>query len=628
MHLIELKLALIAFAGIAAQWLAWRVYFPAIVLLLFTGLIAGPFTGFLNPVEDFGDVYRPVIALAVAIILFEGGLSLNFSEIRETSKAVRRIILIGGPLTWLFGTLAAHFIGGLSWQTSILLGAILIVTGPTVIIPLLRQARLTPRAASLLRWEAIINDPIGALAAVLSFELFLVINNVHAAENLLGNTVLAALIALPGAWLLAKGLVWLFIRGHIPEFLKAPVLIVTAIAANSLTNLFLEEAGLLTVTVLGIVLANSRIASLAEMRRFKETITILLVSGVFILLTASLKMETLTALGWDAVAFVALILFVVRPLAIFIATTGAGLSWQERLLSAWIAPRGIVAVAISGLFGSTLVARGVEDGDRMIAYTFAVVAATIILQGLSLPILARVLRLRSTEKPGILFVGASKFSAAFAEKLQSLDVPVMIADDNWDRLRHARASNLPTYFGGVLSEHAHHNLNLKAWAAVIAASDNQAYNALVCTEFGPEIGRSNVFQIGHREGEGSREDLHFTVGGRPLMRPGLDYEALQERLDAGWGFQSTVLEEKTELDVFRASQPEDTHLLLWFEPGGEFVFSTNDTKAVPGKGHVVVTFGPKPDESGDEHPQENEAQPRDGEDEPDETLLRSKSNDR
>ncbi len=184
MHSMELKLALIGFVGIAAQWLAWRINLPAIALLLLAGLTAGPLTGFLDPAADFGDLYRPVIALAVAIILFEGGLTLNLKEINETSKAVRRIILIGGPLVWFFGVLAAHFVGGLSWQTSIILGAILVVTGPTVIMPLLRQARLQPRAASLLRWEAIINDPIGALFAVMSFEVFLVLNHVHEAQNL------------------------------------------------------------------------------------------------------------------------------------------------------------------------------------------------------------------------------------------------------------------------------------------------------------------------------------------------------------------------------------------------------------------------------------------------------------
>jgi len=593
MHSIELKLALIAFVGIAAQWLAWRINLPAIALLLLAGLMAGPFTGFLDPAVDFGDLYRPLIALAVAIILFEGGMTLNFREINETSKAVRRIIVIGGPLVWAFGTLAAHFAGGLSWQTSIILGALLVVTGPTVIMPLLRQARLKPRAASLLRWEAIINDPIGALFAVISFEVFLVLNNVHDAENLLFNGVLAAIIALPGAYFLAKSLAWLFINGHIPEFLKAPVLIAAALMANAVTNMVLEEAGLLTVTVMGIVLANSRMASLTEMRRFKETITVLLVSGVFILLTASLQMDTILSLGWQAAAFVAAMLFIVRPLAIFIATINTGLSWQERFLSAWIAPRGVVAVAVAGLFGSTLVEQGVADGEKMIAYTFAVVAATIILHGFSLPLLARLLDLRSAARPGILLVGGSNWSIALAAKLQSLDIPVLIADDNWNHLKNARAQNIPTYFGDVLSEHAHHEINMSAWGAVITATDNDAYNALVCTELGPEIGRGKVFQIGERKGDGYKRELHFTVGGRQLMRRGMEFETLNAKLATGWGFRTTQFSKEYAFADHREEMAEDTRMLFWFRPGGDFTFATNNPDATPGENATLVSFAPK-----------------------------------
>ncbi|MGB7285624.1 MAG: sodium:proton antiporter [Salaquimonas sp.] len=594
MHSIELKLALIGFVGIAAQWIAWRIHLPAIALLFLAGLIAGPFTGYLNPAADFGDVYRPMISLAVAIILFEGGLTLNFKQIRETSKGVRRIILFGGPMVWALGTLAGHYVGGLSWQTAILLGAILIVTGPTVIMPLLRQARLKSRPASLLRWEAIVNDPIGALCAVISFEIFLVLNNVHNAENLITHGLAAGLIALPGAYFLAKGLVWLFINGQIPEFLKAPVLVATALAANAVTNMFLEEAGLLTVTIMGITIANSRMASLAEMRRFKETITIMLVSAVFILLTASLQMETILSLGWEAAAFVFAILFVVRPVAIFLATIGAGLSWQERVLSAWIAPRGIVAVAVAGLFGATLVEQGIEDGNKMIAYTFAVVASTIVLHGFSLPILARLLDLRSAAKPGILIVGGSPWSVAFAERLNALEIPTMIADENWNHLRHARSKNLPTFFGDVLSEHAHHEINLNVWGSVITATDNDAYNALVCTEFGPEIGRNRVFQIGDRGGENHKRELHFTVGGRSLTKPGHDYSELNERLRDGWTFNATRITNEFSFEEYTQSRPEASIILFWIKSGGEFVFATTNPNSTPQIGARIISFGMSP----------------------------------
>jgi NhaP-type Na+/H+ or K+/H+ antiporter len=381
---IVLKLAVIGAAGIAAQWFAWRLQLPAIVLLLAAGFIAGPATGFLDPAADFGDIYRPMVSIAVAIILFEGGLTLNFTEIRETSKAVRRIIMYSGPMVWGMGALAAHYIGGLSWPTAIVLGAILVVTGPTVIMPLLRQAQLDARPASLLRWEAIINDPIGALFAVVAFEIILVYIGLHTADNLPLLFISGFGLAIGAGWASAKLIVWAFVRGHVPEYLKAPVLLSSVVAVYALTNMVLEESGLLTVTIMGVVLANSRITSLTDMRRFKETITTLLVSGVFIILTASLSMEDIRSLDLGAAMFVAVLLLVIRPVAIMLATIRSGATIQERILTSWIAPRGVVAVAVSGLFGTLLADAGVEDAGRMVAFSFAVVVTTIVLHGFTL----------------------------------------------------------------------------------------------------------------------------------------------------------------------------------------------------------------------------------------------------
>lgn len=600
MHDVGIKLALIGFAGIAAQWIAWRIHLPAIALLLAAGLIAGPVTGFIDPIHDFGEVYRPVISLAVAIILFEGGMSLSFTEIKETSKAVRRIIIIGGPLVWAMSATTAHYIGGLTWQTSAILGAILVVTGPTVIMPLLRQANLKPRPASLLRWEAIINDPIGALFAVLAFETFLVINNVHNIDNLITKIILAFIIAIPLAWAFAKLIIWAFIRGHVPEFLKAPVLVTCALIAFAATNLVLEEAGLLTVTTMGIVLGNSRIASLTEMRRFKETITVMLVSAVFIMLTASLKLDLIFGLGWNVAFFIFAILFVVRPIAIFTATLGTDLTWQERLLTMWIAPRGIVAVAVSGLFGATLVDQGVADGEKLLAFTFAVVAATIILHGFSLPILTRLLDLKSTQRPGILFIGCSPWTVAFAEKLKTLDIPVLISDNDWKKLQSARAKNIQTFFGDALSESAHHHLAITTWAKVIAATNNDAYNALICTEFGPEVGRGNVFQIGerssskHSQASSERNSLRFTVGGRQLTVKGDGYFGLLSKVQSNWSFSSTQITKEFTFADFQNSRGKGSITLLWFKPNGVFHFASTNETAEPSEGNIILSFGPRP----------------------------------
>lgn len=576
MHLLELKLAFLVFAGIASQWVAWRFKIPAIALLLVVGLIAGPFTGFIVPATDFGEIYKPAITLAVAIILFEGGLTLNFREINETSKAVRRIVLIGAPLIWLFGTLAAHYIGGLSWLTSTILGAILIVTGPTVIMPLLRQAKLEPRVASLLRWEAIVNDPLGALFAVISFELFLVFNNIHNPETLAFDLTLALIMAVPGAWILGKLIVWLFQNGHVPEFLKAPFVLTVVIAASSATNQVLEEAGLLTVTVLGVVLANSRISSLNEMKRFKETVTIILVSAVFILLTASLNLETLRSFGPQVLGFVLAILFIVRPLAIWLATINTGTTWQERTLVAIIAPRGIVAVAIAGLFGSTLVEQGIEDGDKIIVFTFAVVASTIVLHGFGLPLLAKILKLRSTIRPGVMMVGSTSFTVGLAEKLGEEGIPCLITDQNWHRLKKAKSKGIETFYGDVLSEHAHHNINISNWKHLVAATDNDAYNALVCTEFAPEMGREFVFEIDTSEKRDERSDLLFTIGGRSLSTQGLSYIEINEKLNQGWKFSVVNITEIYSLQDMQKDRPEGVIPLLHIFDDHEVVFLDDD----------------------------------------------------
>lgn len=591
---IVLKLAVIGAAGIAAQWFAWRLQLPAIVLLLVAGFIAGPATGFLDPATDFGTIYRPMVSIAVAIILFEGGLTLNFKEIRETSTAVRRIIMYAGPLTWGMAAFAAHYIGGLSWSTATVLGAILVVTGPTVIMPLLRQAQLDARPASLLRWEAIVNDPIGALFAVVAFEIILVSIGVHEADNVVMLVAVGFGLAIASGWAAAKLIVWSFGNGHVPEFLKAPVLLATVVAVYAANNMLLEEAGLLTVTIMGIVMANSRIASLTDMRRFKETITTLLVSGVFIILTASLSLDDIRSLDWRAALFVAALLLVIRPIAIMLATIRSGATLQERLLSAWIAPRGVVAVAVSGLFGALLADIGVEDAGRMVAFTFAVVVTTIVLHGFTLAPLASFLGLKKASKPGILIVGGSRWSTALAIKLNNAEVPVLLADQNWNHLAEARLANIPVYFGEVLSESAHHSIDPKRFSNLIASGDNDAYNALVCTDFGPELGRSHVFQIG-RTDEKARQALNFTLGGRSLTKEPVSFLELREKLLKGWTFQLTRLTDEFGWDAYEASRPEGALILMWIKPSGTIVFATASSNS-PGPNDRILSFAlPKDD---------------------------------
>ncbi|RED13808.1 cation:proton antiporter [Pontivivens insulae] len=550
-----LVFALIGLLGIGSQWLAWRFQLPAIVLMLAAGLIAGPALGILDPKATFGDLFKPIVAVAVAVILFEGGLTLNFRSLRDAGPAVMRLVVVGAPLGWIASTLAVHFGAGLSWETSLVFGGIMIVTGPTVIAPLLRQARLAARPASILKWESIVNDPIGALAAVLAYELIVALNTTttfaQAAWHFGSGLAVASVLGYVGGAAIA----WAFARGKVPEYMKVPVLFGSVLLIYAASDYVLHESGLLAVTVMGIYLANAHLPSLTEIRRFKEHATVILVSGVFVLLAASLTMADFANLSWRTVFFVLSVVLLARPLTVFIALIGTGLPFREKLMVAWIGPRGIVLVAVSGLFGTQLAELGIEDGQGLTAISFALVAGTVILHGFSMAPLAKLLGLTSANTPGLLIVGGSRWATNLAAVLEKAEVPVLIADRNWFRLRTARSSGIDVFHGEILSEVAEHTLDLNKFGLILAATDNDAYNALIGTDLGPEFGRNQVFQVGRHDEMEGKTALPVTLGGRPFG-PGTSYSDLSEAVTQGASFRLTRLTEAYDLSDYRAQHPD------------------------------------------------------------------------
>lgn len=582
----------IVFAGVAAQWIAWRLRMPGIVVLLAAGLLLGPVTGLLDPSRDFGAALRPAVGLAVAIIVFEGGLKLNLQELRSAGSGVLRLTVLALPLNWLFGALAGHVFGGFDWPVAALFGAILVVTGPTVILPLLRQAKLQRRPASFLKWEAVVNDPIGALLAVLVLEFLAASARQGGGEAAAGlawqsGAGLVVAVALGfGAALLLR---WAFHRDQVPEMLRAPLLLGMVLAIAATSNAIQREAGLLAATVFGLALSNLGITGIAALSRFKEALTVLLVSGLFILLTADLDPRLVGSLSWRIAALTAAMLFLARPAAILLATMGSDMTLRERLLVALIAPRGIVAAAMAGISGLTLAQAGYRDADLILPSVFSVIAVSVVLHGFALGPLARRLGLTAADRPGLLIAGASPWSIELAVLLKELKVPVVLADSSWASLRPARRLGLTTVSVELLSEAVDDILDPAPIDYVFAATGDDAYNALLCARLAPELGRERVHQLALGSG---RLDAHRTPSrewrGKIVGARDLTFQTLSDWHDQGWRFVAHAVPPEAEGQELRDGAP-DRHPLLIIAPNGEISFFSPERSVILRRNETVVS---------------------------------------
>ncbi|MFU7527262.1 cation:proton antiporter [Qipengyuania sp. ASV99] len=591
-----LVIAAVGALGIGAQWIAWRTGWPAIVLMLAAGFIAGPITGFIDPEAAFGEMLDPMISVGVALILFEGGLSLDLRELRHSGSAVWRLATIGVLIGWALGALAGFYIAGLVWPVAVLFGGILIVTGPTVVIPLLRQANIQTRPNSILKWEGIVNDPTGALCAVIAYEYFRRLNDFPDASviEVVPPLIIAAILSGLVGYAAARLIAYLFPRGAIPEYLKVPVLFTSVIGVFVLTNQIEHEAGLVAVTVMGVTLANLDVSSIRSIHPFKENVAILLVSGIFILLSSSLKWEEMSYLQTSIrpLLFLLALLFLVRPATVLISLLGSDVPWNERLFVAWIAPRGIVLVAISGLFALRLGELGIEGGQLLIGLSFAVVVVTVIAHGFTVDIVARWLGVKGTSRPGLLIVGSTPWTIALAKEMEALKTPVMIVDPSWQSLAGARREGLPFYHGEILNEATEHNLDLSPFQVLVAATGNEAYNALVCNEFAHEIGRDMVYQLGENSEGNSRHALPESIRGRALFEAGFSVTDVNERQRQGWVFKKTKLSQEFDFTAALAKLPEEATMLMLVRETGALRFFTHAARPDPRPGDTIITYSP------------------------------------
>ena len=485
----------IAVFSVFAQWLAWIFKVPAILFLLLVGLLLGPVTGQLDPDLLLGDLLFPVVSLSVAIILFEGALTLHFRELKGIGKIVRNLCSIGMLATFIIITLAGYYILQLDWRVAAVLGAVLVVTGPTVIAPMLNAMRPNQDIDRVLRWEGIVIDPIGALFAVLVFEAVSLVGSAevfgHTMWALFSTLWVGLGIGIISGWLTTS----LIRKEWLPYELHKFGILALVLFSFTLSNHLSHESGLLAVTVFGIWLANQDDLEIDSVLEFKEDLSMILISSLFILLAARLDVSDIMLLGLNTVIFIAIVLFIARPVCIAVSTFNSNLSLKSRVLLSWIAPRGIVAAAVGSVFALSMIEKGIPDAEKIVPLIFTVIIITVVLQSLTATPLAKFLGVRQPSPNTLLIIGANHVARAIGKGLQEQNISVHLSDPAWENCKMARMDGLQCYYGNPQSEHAERYLPMTQLNKVLALSPNRHYNALGVQYFSHLLNKQSVFSL-------------------------------------------------------------------------------------------------------------------------------------
>lgn len=578
-------LALVVFLGMASQLIAWRFGIPSILLLLGVGILAGPVTGLVNIDALLGELLFPVVSLSIAIILFEGGLSLRVSDLRDRSGVVWKLIAIGVPVTWVITAAAARFILGLHTELSLLLGAVLVVTGPTVVTPLLKQIRPEARISSILRWEGIIIDPVGALLAVLVFEEILVSSPAAGVTLFIRTFLSTVLIGGAGGWLAAKLMIWLYSRYIIPYPLQSPATLMFVIVAFTVSNLLEAESGLATVTVMGFVMANQDRVDTRHITEFKENLQVILISILFVLLAARLQPSNIAVLDWHAIVFIMVIILIARPLSVYFATLGSGLNWREKVFLGWMAPRGIVAAAVSSIFAAELTLEGFtgDDPDLLVSYTFAVIIATVTIYSLTAGWLARLLELTERYPQGVLILGAQSWARHIGGELQKLGFRVIMADSNPRHVASAQRMSLETYYGNILSDVVLDEIDFGGIGRLLAVTPNHEVNSLASLHFSTIFDKKEVYQLVNSD----NREMPMELSGRHLFGEHVTYEFINQRLREGARIQTMEVHEPDQVQKMIDSGLTPLFVIT---DGGQLYIWTKDDPPTFKEGDYLMTI--------------------------------------
>jgi NhaP-type Na+/H+ or K+/H+ antiporter len=581
---ILLGLGLVIVLALGCELIATRTRLPAIVLLLPAGFIAGAVTNDVRPAFLFGNTFQPIVSLGVGLILFEAGLRLRFDELQGGSRrVVLRLIPIGVLLTVLGVTLGAKLIFGLGWGSSLMLGAILVVSGPTVVLPLLEFVRPTDRVRSILKWEGVLIDPIGALLGVLVFTAL----KAHAAgggafkPGEMAVSIVTGLVV--GA--IAAGVLWLLLgslQRSVPKQSIAAALL-TVIAAVVAADLIRDDSGFVAATAMGVFLANQRRLDVSRVLEFQGTVVQLLIGVLFVLISASVTPSSVGPLVAGGLGLVALMIFVIRPLAVALGTRGSALGRPERMFMGWLAPRGIVAAATASSFGPALAKAGVSGANKILPVAFMAIFGTVAIYGLTVAPVARRLGVAGTAAIVVLVVGGHNWARSIAGALKAAGVGVRLWTGQAGEQSAARAAGIDAGNARLGVERAAREAELEEVTDALLLTGSDNFNALAAYELRQELGHDHVFRLA-RESELLDLEPGYAEG-RELFEPQLTFSELTRRFDAGAGVTQAGANGRSETN---GTPSERSTLLFVVSSTGQLQVATTRSAPSPSDGDTTI----------------------------------------
>ncbi len=582
----SLLLALVIALGIGAQWLGWYTKQPAILFLLAIGILVGPILHIFQPDKVLGDLLFPFISLGVAVILFEGALTLEFDEITHHGRIIRLLVSVGMLITISVLSLACYFLFNVDWRIALLFGSLVCVTGPTVIAPLLRSVHPTANIANILKWEGILVDPVGAIAVVLVYEYIISGGDANEFGTFSKLVLIAAVLGYVGAWVLAK----LIKRHLVPEYLRNVFVLAFILTIFTFSNHLSHESGLLTVTILGVALANWKGFPKEHILEFKESLTILLISALFIILAARVDLTQLWNVGWRGLILLFVAMFIARPLAIWVSAIGSGLTSNEKWMISWIGPRGIVAAAISSLVAIRLKDSGIKGVDLLVPLVFTIIIGTVFIQGLGAKAVAKLLGVCKTADTGVLIVGANPTALTIAQSLKDANIDVLIASSHYEDIARARMLGFRTYFGSPMSTHADNNLDLIGLGYLFAMSTDKEINTLCQWHYEHDFGNDKIFRVRFSEDQNqtSRLDKQDNLKPNWLFEQGATYAKLASMISKNARIKITNLTENYTFEQYKQDNPKC--VLLYTLDENNMISIINERNIQPPKNCRLVAL--------------------------------------